>query len=118
MLEDDVIGPLYKTIMTRPPSETFAQRIREAIRGPSPFSVSKINQIISLYVTGLWLILMYKALPTVSISAPINWGYAIVIGLTMVAAVSLLTLGKAYDGSYRHIARQRDAEIVPRESGT
>lgn len=41
MLEDDVIGPLYKTILHRPKETHF---IDAYITGPLPISVSKINQ--------------------------------------------------------------------------
>ncbi len=113
MLEDQVIGPLYKTILQRPPSEGISQHIGDFITGPSPFSVSKINQIISLYVTALWLFLLIKALPPFSPTASVNWEYVTVIGLSAVACIGFLTLGKTFGGSYHHIAKQRGAEIEP-----
>ena len=40
MLEDEITGPIYKTVLDKP-----------------SYSVSKVNIIISLFVTMLWLIL-------------------------------------------------------------
>ncbi len=113
MLEDETIGPLYKTILKRPPSNSFSEHVSEFMTGPSPFSVSKINQIISLYVTVLWLFLLYKALPPFSCAAPVNWEHAALIALSLVACTAFMTLGKTYGGSYRHLALQRNAEVIP-----
>jgi hypothetical protein len=45
LLEDKIVGPLYKTVLTRPKkNHTFVN----LLVGPSGFSVSKINQLISL----------------------------------------------------------------------
>jgi hypothetical protein len=46
-LEDEIIGPLYKT--------TLSSRYKKHhLLKSYPFSVSKINQIISLYITFIW----------------------------------------------------------------
>ena len=53
-LENEVIGPLYKTV--RDPGEcNLWNPLNEY-----PFSVSKINQLLSLIVTIIWTILAYK----------------------------------------------------------
>lgn len=54
-LEDTKMGPLYKTvIMERDLTKWSASK-------EYPFSVSKINQLLSLYITLLWLILLIKS---------------------------------------------------------
>jgi len=113
MLEDPIIGPLYKTILKRPPSEGVAQHVVDFITGPSPYSVSKINQIISLYVTALWVFLLVKALPPFSLTASINWEYVAVVSLSAAACFGFVKMGKTFGGAYQHIAMQRDAEIEP-----
>jgi len=70
LLEDDIIGPLYKIVLTRPePSKK--KWLKRFVVGPGPFSVSKINQIISLFVIVLWLFLLWEGLqptPTTSLA--------------------------------------------------
>ena len=68
LLEDDVIGPLYKTVITRPKYDNkwfypkgVWDRFWMFVAGePGPFSVSKINQMVSLYMIFLWFILLIK----------------------------------------------------------
>lgn len=55
MLEDDVIGPLYKTTLERPNGDGLAERL---ITGPAKLSVSKINQWVSFFTILVWLGLM------------------------------------------------------------
>lgn len=112
MLEDEMVGPLYKTILTRPPSASIGESVAGAITGPSPLSVSKINQIISLYVTVLWVFLLYKALPPFSCAATVNWEYVASVVVALLSCIAFLTLGRTYGGSYRHVAKQRNAEII------
>jgi hypothetical protein len=61
MLEDSVVGPLYKTTLLRPNkgqdlSDTF-------VTGPAPFSVSKINQWVSFFTLIVWLCLIIHSFP-------------------------------------------------------
>ena len=55
MLEDDVYGPIYKIVLKRLKTTNKMEKLEHIINGPSPISVSKINQIISLYVSILWI---------------------------------------------------------------
>lgn len=55
LLEDDIIGPLYKTaIDTR---TCFFRKLHKEYA----FSVSKINQILSLYILSIWVYLTAKS---------------------------------------------------------
>ncbi|HHC6471170.1 TPA: hypothetical protein ACN359_004603 [Vibrio parahaemolyticus] len=62
-LEDEITGPLYKTLLERPDLDTFVER---HILGPKSISVSKINQWVSVYVLASWFVLQlfstYKSL--------------------------------------------------------
>src|SRR5579884_3276706 len=60
MLEDEFTGPLYKVVMKRPRPRRL-KIISEFLIGPAAYSVSKINQIISIFVTGLWGILLWRS---------------------------------------------------------
>ncbi len=113
MLEDDVIGPLYKIVLKRPAAVGINEHIKELITGPSPFSVSKINQIISLFVTVLWLFLLYKSLLPISMNLPINKEYVLLIGAAFASCVGFVTLGRSHEGDHRHIATKRKTNIDP-----
>lgn len=47
-LEDDLIGPLFKTV--RPPEDKFSQLLKGY-----HFSVSKVNQFLSLIIVAVWI---------------------------------------------------------------
>ena len=64
LLEDNVQGPLYKVIAFEAPRKF---KILKAF----PFSVSKINQIISAYVAIFWFALVIKSL-VILYSSPLN----------------------------------------------
>jgi len=111
LLEDDVTGPLYKVVLGRPKPKCIKPWISNLITGPYEFSVSKINQMISLYVTILWIVLLCKSLPEFRLEAAINWEYVFVIGLTVLACIGFFILGKTDVGSYKHHAHKRESKI-------
>jgi hypothetical protein len=51
LLENAVVGPLYKTVMLDADLSFWK------LNGPYPFSVSKINQLLSLFVVVLFFLL-------------------------------------------------------------
>jgi len=55
-IEDDVIGPLYKTTINRKYYGTTKQFFK--LVSPFPFSVSKINQVLNLVLIGFWLLII------------------------------------------------------------
>jgi hypothetical protein len=111
MLEDGVIGPLYKTILRRRPPENLNEHFINAITGPWPVSVSGINQIISIYVVLLWLVLLYKSLAPFSRNAPINCTYTILVGGTALACIGFVTVARTHIGPHGHIADRRESHI-------
>lgn len=88
LLEDLTLGPLYKTIAEDKPSLNF-------ITSSGSFSVSKLNQILSLFVTGFWVILIIKSV------SPILWHLEIdifklaIVALTVLCLIILCTMGRA-----------------------
>ena len=83
-LEDEHIGPLYKTIM--PPDKSLLP----------PMSVTKINLLVSWYIFMLWiLLLIYSLLPTFSLDNHVNGEYVAIILVTVVFCVSLLLCGRS-----------------------
>lgn len=115
MLEDDVVGPLFKTVLRRRPARNIKNRIMNTATDPWSISVSGVNQIISIYVVVLWLVLLIKSLCPLSLSAPINWEYVLLIGGTFVACIGFVTVGRTFSGSYDHQATRRESHIEPRK---
>jgi|SRR5690554_6191691 len=115
ILEDDVTGPLYKVVLYRNlEGYTKSEKALNWVTGPSALSVSKINQLISLYVAILWVMLLWYSLPSVNFSVSINWFYLILISLTIVVCASFMVrLGRSYRGGYWHNAELRKSRIKP-----
>ncbi|MFZ0050673.1 MAG: hypothetical protein WAK96_02770 [Desulfobaccales bacterium] len=111
LLEDKIIGPLYKVVLTRPKPSNLKDRIIRMLAGPSPFSVSKINQMISLYVTILWVILIFKSLPRFNLTAAIDWEYLIIILFTIITVILFFTIGRTDIDDFYHIAKKRESSI-------
>lgn len=101
LLENSEIGPLYKVVLSRPKHKKpywhpkgWWPRIHIFMLGPGPFSVSKINQIISLFSIILWVGLIVKVLPPFSPRNPINHEYAIPIGISFFIALFIFIKGR------------------------
>lgn len=54
-LEDSNTGPLYKTVTSSISESNKREKIKDFFTGSLPYSVSKVNQIISLYIFIIWL---------------------------------------------------------------
>lgn len=112
MLEDKECGPIYKVILTRSEPSNKSETIEHLLNGPSPISVSKVNQIISLYVSILWVSLLFYSLPPFSLDAQINWLYVFLIVFTFITCCSFFfKFGATYTGGYKHYATIRTAHI-------
>ena len=111
MLEDPVTGPLYKVVLTRGSPKGAAEWMNHLVTGPSAFSVSKINQIISLFVTSIWSILLVHSLPEFSASASIQWTYTFEIGAAVFACLLIAFYGRSYQGGHWHKGTIRTATI-------
>lgn len=55
-LEDDFVGPLYKTTINR---KSYTGKFWD-LTGPYPFSVTKVNQVLNLILSIFWLILLIE----------------------------------------------------------
>ena len=111
MLEDPINGPLYKVILSRGRPSGPLEWLKHFLTGPSPLSVSKINQLISLFVTLMWVGLLFYSLPSFSCEAPVNWYYVGIISLTSAACLGFITIGRTYGGGYWHRGTIRTASI-------
>ncbi len=85
LLEDKIIGPLQKTTLHES-SFPFSNFL-----GPFKLSVTKINQVLSLYVTAMWLFLSLRCLSTIfEIGPPVqHFGMWLVTFLTLTGVAAL-----------------------------
>lgn len=119
LLEDDEIGPLFKVTMRRRRPQSFREWADVVLVGPSRYSVSKINQLISLYVTVIWFVLIYEAFPSANWEV---WKWPtpfLIIGiLTVLALLGLLFCCRTYRGNMEHLACLRKAALYEQEDCT
>jgi hypothetical protein len=125
MLEDGVIGPLYKTIAGRPPvgehvalGSPISRRAKHYLTGPSPFSVSKINQIVSVFVTALWIPMIARAVGPVSLTARIDWFNVAVVSLAAGTCIVMFVFGRSDSIDYSFAVTQRTSRILGSEPGS
>jgi hypothetical protein len=111
MLEDKINGPLYKVVLTRREPKGLCEHFVHLVTGPSPLSVSKINQLISLFVTVIWIGLLKYSLPPFNLESSINWYYFGITTLTGLLCLAFLTLGRTYSGGYWHRGTIRPTSI-------
>jgi hypothetical protein len=112
LLEDEIAGPLYKVILQRSDPETNKEKLRAFLTGPAPFSVSKINQLISLYICAVWIFLYFHALPKFSAKSPVDWEYVVITALTLFACRLIWKQGRTQEGKYKPIATKRETQIA------
>src|ERR1039458_6808242 len=72
MLEDEIIGPLYKTLLYRPDAKKLREKMERLLIGPAFISVSKINQWVSIFTLCIWMVLISHVLPKFSLSAELS----------------------------------------------
>jgi hypothetical protein len=112
MLEDKIQGPLYKVVLSRNNPKGVSQHVLHLLTGPSPISVSKVNQLISLFITAMWVGLLIYSLPPFCMHCPVNWYYATWSFLAFIACLGFLTVARTYGGGYWHQGTCRTAKIA------
>jgi len=90
LLEDEIIGPLYKTAIDIHTCKFWK------LQKEYPFSVSKINQLLSLYVLLIWIFLTIQSLNEIyEIREPFKGTNSIlIVALTIVFIYILFTKAK------------------------
>jgi len=106
MLEDDIAGPLYKTILHRPPATTVLEKW---IDGPMQISVSKVNQWVSLFTLLIWFVLAINVLPSFTPRANVSVRYCLVTAITLLIAILMFSTSRTNLGKH-------NAEMVVRKS--
>ena len=113
LLEDSKIGPLYKVILKRPEEKAPAKWLEDRITGPAPYSVSKINQIISLYISIVWLGLLWNALGSFNRSFDTSFWHLVCALSAILFCVFFRILGRTHEGSHSPVANIRETIILP-----
>jgi hypothetical protein len=85
LLEDGISGPIYKTVV-QPSMFSFCQP-----SGAYPFSVSKINQLLSMFVTAIWLVLMARTF-AIAWSLPAYVPHPSIIAVTIITTLAAIFL--------------------------
>lgn len=110
MLEDPVIGPLYKTVMMdHEPRGMNVKTLKHWLTGAGRFSVSKINIIISLFVVLIWLGLILRTIITTDVKIPLFYLFLVVISAS--AIILMLLWGKTSLGDNEVEASLRATNI-------
>lgn len=110
MLEDTIAGPLYKTVLHRPES---AKGWEKAVIGPAPYSVSQVNQWLSIFTIVIWVVLLWNVLPAFDASAGVS-GKHVVVGMITLAAALVLWFGAKSNivvGHQQSVMKQRAGVI-------
>ncbi len=69
LLEDKVFGPIYKTLTKRPQrSSSIRHCIEDFFVSPKPFSVSKINQLVSTFMALVWGLILFSSVGDICFS--------------------------------------------------
>jgi hypothetical protein len=90
LLEDEIMGPLYKTTVNR---RTYKLH---HLTEPFAFSPSRINNILAVSVATVWLFLMVRTLWNARVFQPPYSVTALVMSaFTIVVAIALLTNGQS-----------------------
>lgn len=108
-LGERIVGPLFKLVLRRRAPENFGEIFDRFIFGPSKHSVSKINQLISLYITLMWLVLIYRTQDSWVLC---TWSFEslAILAFTILAVIGIF-LAKTHVGTHTHSVDERDAVI-------
>ncbi len=88
-LEDQIMGPLYKIVA----SDKYDNHSKfDFLTKPAEYSVSKINQIISVYVTCIWFILLCASFEKLLFTI------YFIIPLTVLMVIVIFKFGKSSNG--------------------
>lgn len=110
MLENSVTGPLYKTVLRRPPDgDGFFET---HVTGPAQISVSKVNQIVNLFTLFVWALLSFYAAWPISPRLPLSWPHLIAVSTTLIFCGLIMQRSRTHLGSHAHHATLRDTRIA------
>jgi len=115
LLEDEITGPLYKTLLERPSLDSLSEKL---VTGPLSASVSKINQWVSVFVLFVWILLVcysiYRTMAPLQVSRN-DWltisAHAVVIVIALICCILMVARGKTHKGEYNPRMVERKTRI-------
>ena len=90
LLEDMTLGPLYKIVAV-----TADNSAGNPLTSPAQFSVSKLNQVLSVFVVAVWLLLFARSLLPISCALPLDAYKLVVFALVTGFLLFLYFFGKS-----------------------
>ncbi|HZK13795.1 MAG TPA: hypothetical protein VFC55_04705, partial [Desulfobaccales bacterium] len=84
---------------------------RNPLISAGQFSVTKINQMLSVFVTVLWSLLFLRELLPLSLALPLDWYKLAVAVITALSIWLLYKLGKSSTGHTKSKLTERTYEI-------
>ncbi len=109
LLEDAVTGPLYKTVLGRPKPRGKKESFSRIVSGPGPYSVSKLNQIVSCFSVLLWVVLFGSSL---NLGEGKPDGFKITLAaITALATGMLMRMGRTDNENHTYRATLRKSVI-------
>lgn len=113
LLEDNVFGPLYKTLTRRPDnSESIRNSIRAFFVAPMPFSVSKVNQLVSTFIALIWALILYSSVgPIRYCGYVVDWVKAIPVILALSTCAGFWLAGKSHEGKHNPQVYLRETDV-------
>jgi hypothetical protein len=113
LLEDKVFGPLYKTLTKRPKRAfSFRHSIEDFFVAPKPFSVSKINQLVSTFMVLVWGLILFSSVGDICFcGCHVIWKKAIPVCLTMITCFGFWMVGKSHQGEHTPQVYLRTANV-------
>ncbi len=115
LLENDITGPLYKTLLERPGYENLIDKF---ITGPMSVSVSKVNQWVCFFIAIIWVLLAVfsasNSLSSVHLVLTV-WvkilGYALIVIITLISCFMMFSFGKTHKEKHSPKVVQRETII-------
>jgi uncharacterized membrane protein len=111
MLEDEVTGPLYKTLLYRPEADSVKEVVGMFFTGPAFISVSKVNQLVSVFTLCIWAVLAIHALPEFSLTSRVSIKHVVVGAITLSFAWLMYRYGKTSLDAQVHVKMRRSTRI-------
>ncbi len=112
MLEDSIVGPLYKTILHRSDKECFFGKLEQYVLGPQAISVSKVNLIASIFTISIWITLLLHSLLPIHTGGPISWKHVAVGTITVIFMGIMRCCARTGLDPHKRVMTKRKTEII------
>ena len=112
MLEDEIIGPLYKTAIDI--RTCYFRRLHKEY----PFSVSRINQMLSLYIVSVWIFLIAQSVSeTYDLNQPFKgFNSILTVAATITFFVCMMIFGKTEQKATPGTYTRDEKRLIVRDS--